>query len=401
MSRETITSFADLLVARPNAVFVWSMGLTQHAHGVETVKALVNVALARGLPTRPHSGLVPIRGHSGVQGGAEVGCHPFPDAAMRDRWGSVWGFPVPAGDGWAATEMVAHAAEGDVDVFWMVGGNFLETLGNEARSRAALLRPRLRIHQDIVLTTAMLAASDGDVLVLPATTRYESPGGGTETSTERRIIFSPEVAGRRIGTARPEWQVFRDVMRAAWPERANRVGLEDAAAIRDEISRAVPLYAGIERLARQGDQVQWGGQRLFADGQFATADGRARFAVVGLPKRPITRGTFLASTRRGKQFNSMVQRDRDPLTGAGRDAILISGDDLEELGARDGQMATLRSERGTFVGRLRVAPIKPGNLEVHWPEGNALLTGDLVDPDSREPDYNAVVAVELGERQRA
>jgi molybdopterin-dependent oxidoreductase alpha subunit len=395
LSRETISSFADLLVARPKAVFVWSMGLTQHAHGVDTVKALVNVGLARGLPARPNSGLVPIRGHSGVQGGSEVGCHPRPDAATRARWTEAWGFPVPGGDGWAATEMVAHAAEGDVDVFWMLGGNFLETLGHEARSRAALRRPRLRIHQDIILTTAMLADSDGDVLLLPATTRYESPGGGTETSTERRIIFSPEVQGRRIGTARPEWQVFRDVMRAAWPERADCVGLEDAAAIRGEIARAVPLYSGIEHLSRQGDQVQWGSRRLFGGGQFATADGRARFAVVGLPRRSMTRGTFLASTRRGKQFNSMVQRERDPLTGADRDAILMSGEDLTRLGATDGQRATLRSDRGTFVGRLRRAPIKPGNLEVHWPEGNVLLTGDLVDPDSLEPDYNAVVTVEL------
>ena len=291
--------------------------------------------------------------------------------------------------------MVAQAAAGEVDVFWMVGGNFLETLGHEARSRAALRRPRLRVHQDIVLTTAMLADSDGDVLLLPATTRYESPGGGTETSTERRIIFSPEVPGRRIGGARPEWQVFRDVLRAARPDRADTIGLEDAAAIRAEIAEAVPLYTGIERLAQQGDQVQWGGRRLFEDGRFATADGRACFAAVGLPRRERGDEAFLASTRRGKQFNSMVQRERDPLTGADRDAILMSGEDLERLGALEGQVATLRSERGTFVGRLCRAPIKPGNLEVHWPEGNALLTGDLVDPDSLEPDYNAVVTVEL------
>ena len=51
----------------------------------------------------------------------------------------------------------------------------------------------------------MLVEGAGDVLLLPATTRYESPGGGTETSTERRIIFSPEIPGRRIGSARPEW----------------------------------------------------------------------------------------------------------------------------------------------------------------------------------------------------
>lgn len=76
VARAGIESFARLLVERPKTIFVWSMGLTQHAHGVDTVKALVNLALARGLPMRSGSGLVPIRGHSGVQGGAEVGCVP-------------------------------------------------------------------------------------------------------------------------------------------------------------------------------------------------------------------------------------------------------------------------------------------------------------------------------------
>jgi molybdopterin-dependent oxidoreductase alpha subunit len=393
VGRARIEAFADLLISRPNAIFVWSMGLTQHAHGVDTIKALVNVGLARGLPAREYGGLVPIRGHSGVQGGAEVGCHPRPDAATLAHWASVWGFPVPPGPGWTATEMIARAAAGEADVFWIVGGNFLETLGHEARSRAALARLRLRVHQDIVLSTSMLADCDGDVLLLPATTRYESPGGGTETSTERRIIFSPEVPGRRIGVARPEWQVFRDVMRAAWPERAHLVGLDDAAAIRAEIARAVPLYAGIERLAKRGDHVQWGGRRLFADGVFATADGRARLVPVSLPPRAVPAGSFLVSTRRGKQFNSMVQRERDPLTGADRDAIFIAAEDLARLGAADGDRVTLTSTRGTYTGRLHASPMKPGNLEVHWPEGNALLTGDRVDPDSEEPDYNAVVLV--------
>ncbi len=394
LPRERVREFADLLTRKPNAVFVWSMGLTQHAHGVDTVRALVNVGLARGLPGRPNAGLVPIRGHSGVQGGAEVGCAPSVDAATAARWSDVWGFPVPSSAGWAATEMVAQSAAGAVDVFWIVGGNFLETLGDEARSRAALRHPRLRIHQDIVLSSSMLVESDGDVLLLPATTRYESPGGCTETSTERRIIFSPEVEGRRIGSARPEWWVFREVMRQTWPERAHQIGLDDAAGIRREIARAVPLYGGIERLAAKGDQVQWGGPTLYADGRFATSDGKAHFAAVGLPPAPRQDRHFVLSTRRGKQFNSMVQRDVDPLTGAARDEVLISREDLRALGLAGGVRVTLRSDRGAFHGRLREAPIRPGNLEVHWPEGNVLLAGDRVDPDSLEPDYNAEVTVE-------
>ena len=392
LTRDRISEFARLLVARPKAVFIWSMGLTQHVHGVDTVRALVNVGLARGLPGRAGSGLVPIRGHSGVQGGAEVGCAPGvgPDAAQR--WSAAWGFPMPATPGWTTTEMIDQSAAGHVDAFWIVGGNFLETLPDRDRSLAALRRPRLRIHQDIVLSSSMLADSDGDVVLLPAATRYESPGGGTETSTERRIIFSPEIAGRRIGEARPEWWAFREVMRRTHPDRAPLVGLEDAAAIRREIAAAIPLYAGIDRLGAQGDHVQWGGPRLYDDGRFATADGKARFAPVRLGRRTETNG-FAVSTRRGKQFNSMVQRDVDPLTGAARDEILISAEDLTRLALPDGATVRLESSTGSFTGRLRQAPIKPGNLEVHWPEGNALLSSAAIDPESHEPDYNAAVTL--------
>src|SRR3954462_133869 len=179
------------------------MGLTQHAHGVDTIKALVNIGLARGLPGKPNRGLVPIRGHSGVQGGAEVGCVPTLDPAMRARCAEAWGFPFPAAPGWTTAEMIDRAADGGVDLFWIVGGNFLETVPDADRSRRALTRPRLRVHQDIVLSSSMLVDGDGDVLLLPAATRYESPGGGTETTTERRIVFSPEIPGRRIGSAKP------------------------------------------------------------------------------------------------------------------------------------------------------------------------------------------------------
>ena len=403
-----IAEFARLLIAKPNAIFIWSMGLTQHARGADTIGTLINVALARGLPGHANRGLVPIRGHSGVQGGAEVGCIPVVDAATAARWSDVWEFPVSPHRGWTAPEMIDHAAAGDIDLFWIVGGNFLETLPDADRSARALRRPRLRIHHDIVLSPGMFVDGDGDVLILPAATRYESEGGGTETSTERRIIFSPEIPGRRIGSARPEWWAFGEAMARAFPNRANYIRFDSAAAIRQEIARAIPLYRGIETLSAKGDQIQWGGPTLFADGRFATDGGKAKFAPVRLrPESTIERSHpvrareghlegphFLVSTRRGKQFNSMIQRDVDPLTGAARDAVFVSEDDLRRLGMTTGQFVRLTSADGTFEGRLRQAPIKPGNLEVHWPEGNTLLSGAAIDPDSMEPDYNAVVTVE-------
>jgi predicted molibdopterin-dependent oxidoreductase YjgC len=247
-----------------------------------------------------------------------------------------------------------------------------------------------------VLSSSMFIEGDGDVLLLPAATRYESDGGGTETSTERRIIFSPEIPGRRIGVAQPEWWVFREAMIRAMPERKHLVGLGEAAAIRQEIARAVPLYRGIETLKAKGDQVQWGGRQLYADGRFATPDGRARFSTVSLRSRSRPPGQFSVSTRRGKQFNSMVQRSIDPLTGADRDDILISAADLALLRLPDGAVVRLRSADGLFRGRLKLAPIKPGNLEVHWPEGNVLLSRAM-DLESMEPDYNASVTIEAAD----
>jgi molybdopterin-dependent oxidoreductase alpha subunit len=392
--RERMRDFARLLVERPNVHFVWSMGLTQHAHGVETIRALVNVGLARGLPGGANRGLMPIRGHSGVQGGAEVGCAPNPGDAALSRWEEIWGFPVPRAKGLTAGDQVGAAAEGKIDVFWIVGGNFLETLAGAGRSRAALARPGLRVHQDIVVNRAMLVDPSDTVLLLPAATRYETPGGVTETSTERRIIFSPEIPGRRVGRARPEWEVFGDVAARVRPRDADRIRFASTGEIRGEIARAVPLYAGIETLGKRGDSVQWGGETLYADGRFATPDGRAHFAVTTLPRRWRADGRFFVSTRRGKQFNSMVQRLVDPLTDAARYDVFMNAGDAARLSLAEGAAVRLSSDSGEFHGFVKVAPIKPGNLEVHWPEGLPLLSPAEVDPESREPDYNARVSVE-------
>jgi molybdopterin-dependent oxidoreductase alpha subunit len=393
-SRAEMHRFAKRLAEAKRAVLVWSMGLTQHAHGVDTIKALVNVALARGWVGREKAGLMPIRGHSGVQGGAEVGCVPALSPAARARYAEVWGFPLPETKGLTAAEMVAAAARGELDTFWITGGNFLETLPDPAAVAAGLSRVGTRIHQDILPSSMMLLPPGRQVLLLPATTRYESPGGGTETTTERRIVFSPEVAGRRIGSARPEWQVFGEVAARVRPERAAALRFASSAAIRDEIGRAVTLYAGVEGLSKAGDQLQWGGPRLFEDGRFATPDGRAHFSAVRPPERSREAGTFLVSTRRGKQFNSIVHRAVDPLTGAARDDVLISPEDVSRLGLARGERVRLRSPHGSLEARVRPDRIKPGNLEVHWPEGNVLLSSEEIDIVSREPDYNARVRLE-------
>jgi molybdopterin-dependent oxidoreductase alpha subunit len=402
LTPDQLEAFVDLYAGAPSAVLVWSMGITQHRDAVDGVRAIVNLGLARGNVGRDGAGLMPIRGHSGVQGGAEMGAYATAlpggapvDVEHADALAREWGFPVPNAPGRTAPEMVAAAASRELDVLWTSGGNFLEVLPDPPSVAAALDRVPLRVHQDVVVTTQMLADGD-DVLLLPVATRYEQEGGGTSTTTERRIIFSPEIP-RQVGEARSEWRLFADVASRVRPEHAGAFRWASNQELRAEIARVVPASAGIETLATTGDQVQWGGRHLCAGGQFPLPDGRARFTALEPVEPDLPDGSFTVATRRGKQFNSMVHAAVDPLTGAERDAVYIDEADARALGGDDGTLVRLRSEAGTFDGRLKLVRLPTRSLQVHWPEGNVLISaGDAhVEPVSKVPDYNAVVTVEV------
>jgi len=398
---EAIDEIADLLAAARTGVFVWSMGLTQHAHGTRTVEGLLALALLKGFVGRDRCGVMPIRGHSGVQGGAEMGAYAtaFPGGAAiteeaADRLEALWGFRPPARRGLDTVAMLEAARRAFVDVLYSIGGNFLETMPQPARVEDALAKIPMRIHQDIVLTSQMLVDPADVVYVLPARTRYEHRGGVTETSTERRVIFSPHVPGHEIPEAREEWWVPLQIAKAAFPERAHLLGLPDAAAIRHDIAATIPSYRGIEALVRQGDQFQWGGPRLCEGGDFPLPGGKARFVPVSPPPPREADGRFFLATRRGKQFNSIVQSEYDSLTGADRDHVFMSPEDMARLGLSTDDRVVLHNEHGRMHARIFAADVAPGSLQAHWPEANVLVSEGPIDPDALVPDYNARVHVE-------
>ncbi len=164
--------------------------------------------------------------------------------------------------------------------------------------RKALAKIPLRVHQDIILTDQMLVEGE-DVILLPAQTRYEQEGGGTETSTERRVMFSPQIE-RQVGEARAEWKILLQVAAAAYPERASLLKCGSAQEIREEVARIVPLYTGVEKLSKTGDAFQYGGPLLCVDGKFATADGKAHFKTVALPDTTRKEGEARSFHKAGK-----------------------------------------------------------------------------------------------------
>ncbi|MBB6669799.1 FdhF/YdeP family oxidoreductase [Cohnella nanjingensis] len=407
LSRARIEELAVLLARARSGVFVWSMGLTQHRFGTDNISQVANLALLRGFLGREHCGLMPIRGHSGVQGAGEMGADPFSlpggdfdEAAERVE--RQWGFEIPRWQGDIVGVTLENALLPDdherrLKLYYLSGGNFLETMPDPPFVKQCLEAVELRVHQDIILNTSTLADAREEVIVLPAMTRYEQPGGGTSTSTERMVYFSPEIRGPRIGEARAEWEIYVDLARRVRPAEAERVSFADAAAIRREIAETAPNYDGIQHLRSQGDVFQWGGAWLCEGGVCPTPDGRARLIPVDLPELRKPEGRFTVTTRRGKQFNSMVYKDTDPFNGADRYDILMASVDGAKLGLREGEAIVAYNRHGVFHGRARYVDISPGNIEVHFPEGNVLAPRSVYEPYAGIPEYNFGVVLEKAE----
>lgn len=303
LSREAMERFARLYGTVRSAVFVYGMGFTQHEFGVNNVKAVVNLALARGMLGRVKCGIMTIRGHSGVQGGEECGAEPdkFPGGfAVNDenarRFSNLWRHPVPSNPGLRVPQMIAGADQGEVKFLYSIGGNLLETMPDRNFVADAVQKVPVRVHQDILLNSSMLLDPNEIVLILPSQTRYEQRSGGTSTSTERRIRFTPEIPGHAIGESLPEWEIPAIIGRKIMPNGDLLFPFSDTQSIREEMARVMPIYQGVEQLKQEGDHLQWGGPFLFKNGQFsAMPDGRALFTVLDPPDRADPRINFISS----------------------------------------------------------------------------------------------------------
>ncbi|WP_349410878.1 FdhF/YdeP family oxidoreductase [Pseudalkalibacillus sp. SCS-8] len=408
LSKERMQELAVLLAKSDSAVFVWSMGLTQHRFGTDNVSQVANLALLRGFLGREHCGVMPIRGHSGVQGAGEMGADPFvlPGGGFDDtnvkRVEKVWNFKIPRWQGDIVGISLENALlpedhERKLKLYYMSGGNFLETMPDPEFVRQCLESVDIRVHQDIIFNTSTFVDAKEAVVVLPAMTRYEQPGGGTSTSTERMVYFSPEIKGPRIEEARSEWEIYVDLAKRVKPDQKHVIDFKDAQAVRDEIAKAAPNYDGIQHLKKKGDVFQWGGAWLCEDGYCPTPDGKGNLISMDIPELRKAEGHFYVTTRRGKQFNSMIYSDHDPFNEAERYDVLMNEEDGKKHGIAQGEAIVVYNKHGLFHGKARFVDVKSGNVQVHWPEGNVLIPKGVYEQYAGIPEYNTAVIVEKAE----
>ena len=395
-----IVAAARLFAGARKAMIVYSMGITQHSHGVDNVRCCAALALLTGNVGRPGTGVNPLRGQNNVQGGCDMGALPevytgyqrVADPALRDKFARAWGAALPETPGLPLTHAMDAAAEGRVAGMFFLGENPMLSDPDQAHARRALESLEFLAVQDIFLTeTAALA----DV-VLPAACYAEKDG--TFTNTERRVQRVRK-AVEPPGEARADWEII-----CALAERAGYAGMRYSgpAAVMDEVAGLTPLYGGIgyDRLDPHG--LQWPcpdrdhpGTPVLHTDRFTR--GLGRFSPVAYrPPAELPDADYPFVLTTGRTYfhwhtGTMTRRthllDREERTAF----VELHPDDAARLGVRDRDAVLVASRRGEVRVRARVtAMVIPGVvfMPFHFAEGAAnALTNNVLDPESHIPEY--------------
>ncbi|MEJ2703284.1 MAG: formate dehydrogenase subunit alpha [Sedimentisphaerales bacterium] len=253
---QEVIKAARMFAGANKAMIIYSMGITQHTHGVDNVKSCADLAMLTGNLGLPGTGVNPLRGQNNVQGACDMGALPnvytgyqkVEDEQARRKFEKAWGVQeLPARAGLASTTAIDLAAEGKLKAIYVMGENPMVSHADQTHVRKALEKLELLIVQDIFPTDTSALAD----IILPATSYAEKDG--TYTSTERRIQRVRQ-AIEPIGRSRPDWRILCDIAsRAGY----HRMQYGDPSEIMDEIASVTPIYGGIsfERIDQMG--LQW------------------------------------------------------------------------------------------------------------------------------------------------
>jgi len=405
VSIDEIHDIANRYAASRSVVFCWTMGITHHAHGVQNVQAIGNLALMRGMVGRPGAGLLPIRGHSNVQGMGTVGVTPALKQAVFERLQNHFGVELPTTSGLDTMGCMEAAAAGQLKVGFCLGGNLYGSNPDAAFARRAIENLEQMTYLSTTLNTGHAHGLAEETIILPVLARDEERQPTTQESMFNFVRVSDGGPARHEGL-RSEVEVVSDladkVLRDTTP--VDWQAMARHGKIREAIGAIVPGMDKIGQIDRTKAEFQISG-RTFHQPKFATDNGRAKLHVHDLPPLAAQDGLRLMTVRSEGQFNTVVYEEHDLYRGQSRrDVILLHPDDLERLGILPDSAVTIRSDTGTIEGFLARAfeQIRPGNALMYFPEANQLVSRQ-VDPLSRTPAFkNVVISVEpIGQPQPA
>jgi molybdopterin-dependent oxidoreductase alpha subunit len=400
VDRQTIAAVAGMYRSAKHAVLGWTMGITHHLHGVENVQMIANLALLRGMIGRPHAGLMPIRGHSNVQGMGSVAVTPQLKQAVLTRFEQRLGLPVPQSRGLDTMACIEACGRGEMRAAVCLGGNLFGSNPDARFATNALGQLDSIAYLSTSLNTGHAWGTAKETLVMPVLPRDEESQPTTQESMFSYVRLS-EGGRPRYAGPRSEVSVLAELGRRVIGDGGpvNWSDLESHQRIRKLIAELIPGLEPMADIERTGREFHIAGRRLSTP-EFPTESGRARFHAIGLPAVPAPgeRELRLMTVRSEGQFNTVVYEDEDIYRGQERrDVILINPADIERLRLTVDQRVTVRSGVGELRGQLvRPYDVRAGNAVMYYPEANVLVPRD-VDPRSKTPAFKSVLIEVLPE----
>jgi assimilatory nitrate reductase catalytic subunit len=415
---ELLFRVARIIHQAQRASFWWTMGVNQSHQGVRTAQAIINVALLTGNIGRPGTGANSITGQCNAMGSrlfsnttSLLGGRDFQDPSDRQEVARILNIDagrIPDRNSWAYDQIIAGILAGKIKGLWVVATNPAHSWINQNMLRDVLDRLDFLVVQDMYASTQTARLAH---LVLPAAAWGEKEG--TFINSERRIGVIRKVA-RAPAEALADFLIFRLIARAWGCEEmfGRWTSPERVFQMLKQLSRGRPCdftgVSGYQMLDEQGG-VQWpipegqgaahaaAERRLFADGAFFHADGRARFLFdepTPIPEAPDDRYPLLLLTGRGtaSQWHTQTRTAKSAVLRKLYPAeiyVEVNPADARRARIKPEQRIVVESQRGALLARAFVTQaVRPGQVFVpmHYETANRLTLAHF-DPHSRQPAY--------------
>lgn len=393
VSRAEIEGVATEYIRSERAIFSWTMGITHHAHGVENVQWIVNLALMRGMIGREGAGVMPIRGHSNVQGLGSIGVTPGIRQAALERLESI-GIHPPKWAGYDTMAAMEAAGRGEMDFSLCLGGNLYGANPDSNFAGEALGKVETVVYMSTTLNNGHAHGRGKTTLILPVLVRDEEPQSTTQESMFNYVRLSDGGPRRHEGPL-SEVEVLAEIAHRVlgdhgpldWPK------LKNHDEIRKLIARLIPGFEQTDTIGQTKREFSIPG-RVIHEAKFPREGGRAAFRAHPIPILPVLGANQLRlmTVRSEGQFNSVVYEEKDIYRGQERrDVILMNPADIEAFGLKVDQGVVVKSEAGVMPQVLaRSFDIARGCALMYYPEAN-ILVPRAVDPRSKTPAFKSVV----------
>lgn len=402
ITKEKITTLADAYARAEKTIFSWGMGITHHLHGVENVEAIANLALLRGMIGKPAAGLLPLRGHSNVQGIGTVGVKPVLADDVLLQLEQHTGTQLPRAPGMDTLACLAAAYEGKIDAALIMGGNLFSATPDSHWAQQALDRVNFKVYLTTTLNHGHITGMEtSEALILPVTARDEEWQPTTQESMFNYIRLS-DGGIDRLHNVKPEVEILCELGKRLLPNCAldfNQLKQHDS--IHAAIAATIPGLSELKDIAQTKQEFTIA-NRLLNSPEFKTQNSKAQFQVNSLPVA-VTNSEYpflLASIRSEGQFNSIIYEESDSYRGTDtRWSILMNQQDINELGISAGDCIDVQSAQGKMANvKVFAFDLPRGNAMAYYPEANVLIS-TTHDPRSKTPAFKSVPVKIVKSRQ--